>query len=595
MSKQAKKHSQLQYFKYFKKFIGWHIYSYIFVNFLVGLLDGFGLAMFVPLLSIASHTTNNESLGKLQFLLDSLVSMGFELNLLNALILMIGLFILKGVFFYLRILYFTKIRQVTIRKIRLRLIYGLQHLSYHGFTNMDAGKIQNNMVGETARLVNAMSQYFTVMQHIIMLLTYVMLAFASNWKFAIMVGVGGLISNVLFRYINKLTKEYSRKQTLISNNFNGNLIQSIQNFKYLKATGYFPKYGKKLLHNISKAEELNFNLGKVGAISESLREPLIIIIIAFVILLQVNVMGGSFSSILVSLLLFYRALAHLATLQTAWNSFLGASAGIESIESLLSDFDTYKEPFHKEKIENISSINLKDVSLTFGTHPVLRDINMTISQKTSIALVGESGAGKTTLANVICGLQPSDSGNIFIDGKDLYKCDINSFRKKVGYITQESVIFNDTIFNNVTFWAEKTDENLKKFWDVIQMVSLDVFVKNLEFLEDAQLGHNGVLVSGGQKQRVSIARELFKDCELLVLDEATSALDSETELHIKENIDLLQGKCTIIIIAHRLSTIKDTDVVYLLDKGNIIESGSYNDLSETSIRFKKMLELQNVT
>ena len=595
MSKQAKKHSQFQYFNYFRKFIGWHIYSYIFVNFLVGLLDGLGLAMFVPLLSIASHTANNESLGKLQFLLDLLIDMGFELNLLNALILMIGLFVLKGIFFYIRILYFTKIRQVTIRKIRLKLIYGLQNLSYQGFTNMDAGKIQNNMVGETARLVNAMSQYFNVLQNLIMLLTYVMLAFVSNWKFAIMVGIGGLITNLLFRYINRLTKEYSRKQTSISNNFNGNLIQSIQNFKYLKATGYFPKYGKKLLHNISKAEEINFNLGKIGAISESLREPLIIIIIAFVILLQVNIMNGSFASIMVSLLLFYRALSHLATLQYGWNGFLGSSAGIDSIEALLEDFNNYKEPDNKERIDNIASINLRNVSLTFGSHQVLRNINMDISQKTSIALVGESGAGKTTLANVICGLQPTNQGNILINGKELYSSDINFFRKKVGYITQESVIFNDTIFNNITFWAEKNEENLKKFWNVIEMVSLEKFVKNLEFSEDSPLGHNGILVSGGQKQRISIARELFKDCELLVLDEATSALDSETELHIKENIDLLQGKCTIIIIAHRLSTIKDTDVVYLLNQGEIIEYGSYNELSNTSVRFKKMLDLQNVT
>jgi subfamily B ATP-binding cassette protein MsbA len=306
-------------------------------------------------------------------------------------------------------------------------------------------------------------------------------------------------------------------------------------------------------------------------------------------------MNGSFASIMVSLLLFYRALSHLAILQYGWNGFLGSSAGIDSIEALLEDFNNYKEPDNKERIDNIASINLRNVSLAFGSHQVLRNINMDISQKTSIALVGESGAGKTTLANVICGLQPVNHGNILINGKELYSSDINFFRKKVGYITQESVIFNDTIFNNITFWAEKNEENLKKFWNVIEMVSLEKFVKNLEFSEDSPLGHNGILVSGGQKQRISIARELFKDCELLVLDEATSALDSETELHIKENIDLLQGKCTIIIIAHRLSTIKDTDVVYLLNQGEIIEYGSYNELSNTSVRFKKMLDLQNVT
>ncbi len=587
--------SSLGFFNYFRRIIGWHIYGYILLNFLVGILDGLGLAMFIPLLSIATgDATNNESLGQLEFLVIAIKRLGIELNLATALGLMISLFVFKGIFFYIRTIYFTKIRLVAMRKIRWNLLLGFKDLSYEGFTKLDAGRIQNNMIGEVDRLVNAMVTYFVSIQHVVMLLTYVVLAFLSNWQFAIMVDIGGGLTNIFYKYINKKTKEYSRKQSFIGHDFNGNLIQAINNFKYLKATNYFKTYERKLKNNIWVSEDISFKMGKIGAIAESLREPMIIIIIAMVILVQVNVMGGSFGSILVSLLLFYRALAHLVSMQNSWNNFMRTSAGLESVEFILSEFKRYQEPELQREIQNISTIDTKNVSVTYGRTPVLKNINLSISPKSSIALVGESGAGKTTLANVLCGLLPPHEGEVFVDDISLYKRNLSSFRDKVGYITQEPVIFDDSIFNNVTFWAEKTPENIERFWRTMEMVSMKTFVEGVENKEDARLGNNGILVSGGQKQRISIARELYKEVELLVMDEATSALDSETEKHIKESIDMLQGKFTMIIIAHRLSTVKNVDQVYLMEKGEIINHGTFSELLNKSERFKKMVELQEV-
>ena len=192
------------------------------------------------------------------------------------------------------------------------------------------------------------------------------------------------------------------------------------------------------------------------------------------------------------------------------------------------------------------------------------------------------------------GLIPPDKGDIMIDGKSLYKTNLNDFRKHIGYITQEAVIFNDSIFNNITFWQEKNDETERLFKKTIDNVALTNFVDSLPKKEDSELGNNGILISGGQKQRISIARELYKKVDLLVMDEATSALDTETEQHIKNSIDLLQGQTTLIIIAHRLSTIKDVDVIYLLNNGKIVASGNFNELLEKSEKFRKMVELQKL-
>ena len=594
----SKNTSLLKYFSYFKNIAGWHMYGYILVNLLVGLLDGLGLAMFIPLLGIASGinaNTGDENSDVINFIVNLFDSVGINLNLVNALLFMVVVFTIKGIFYYLRNVYFIKIRVKSVSLLRLNLIKSLNELSYSGFTKLEAGCIQNTMVGELGKVIGALMSFFVYLQHIIMLATYIFLAFIANWQFAILVAIGGSLSNLFYKYINNYTKE---KATLLSskgNSFNAILIQILHNFKYLKATNHYQLFSKKLVNNIHEQEKINLEVGKISSIGESLREPFTIVIITGVIIVQTSYLGESFSSILLSLLLFYRALGHLVSMQNSWNTFLANSSGIDSFETLLSDFKHYQEPLHyQEKIEHIDDISIKNISLSFRGKKAIDNISFSIKKNSSVAFVGESGAGKTTLANIISGLQTPDDGEIIIEGKSLYKTNLNFFRNHLGYITQEAVIFNDSIFNNVTFWQEKSEENEEKFRKTIEKVSLSEFLNELPEKENTQLGNNGILISGGQKQRISIARELYKDAELLILDEATSALDTETERHIKNNIDLLQGQTTLIIIAHRLSTIKNVDMIYLLDKGKIIASGDFNSLVKSSEKFKKMVELQEL-
>jgi subfamily B ATP-binding cassette protein MsbA len=221
-------------------------------------------------------------------------------------------------------------------------------------------------------------------------------------------------------------------------------------------------------------------------------------------------------------------------------------------------------------------------------------VNIRIPRKQTIALVGESGSGKTTLANIIMGLTPPDQGVVLIGDTPLSEYDLNSYRSKIGYISQDAVIFNDNVYNNITFWAEPTPENYQRFWEVVRMASLEEFVKNLSEKEFTKLGDNGILISGGQKQRISIAREMYKNAEILILDEATSALDSETELIIQENIEKLHGQYTMCVIAHRLSTIKNVDKIYLLDKGKVVSSGNFEYMVQGSDKFKRMVSLQGL-
>ena len=181
-----------------------------------------------------------------------------------------------------------------------------------------------------------------------------------------------------------------------------------------------------------------------------------------------------------------------------------------------------------------------------------------------------------------------------IDDTSRRELNTASFQKRIGYITQDPVIFTDTVFNNITLWAERTEENMSRFKKAVEKAAISGFVEDLLHKEDTLLGNNGINLSGGQKQRISIARELYKDIDILIMDEATSALDSETEKAIQDNIEALRGQYTILIVAHRLSTIKNADRIVLMNNGEVEQTGTYQQLTDTAPLFKRMVALQEL-
>jgi subfamily B ATP-binding cassette protein MsbA len=279
--------------------------------------------------------------------------------------------------------------------------------------------------------------------------------------------------------------------------------------------------------------------------------------------------------------------------QNFWNLFLGVSGSLINMGSFISELRAGKEVTGKTNFPGFKeALQIRNLSMQYENKHILQDINLQIHKNQTIALVGESGSGKTTLMNMMAGLLKPTSGEVLVDGVNLESIKKETFQQRIGYITQEPVIFNDTIFNNVTFWSEKNEANLKRFEAAVRKASIYEFAQLQPDKEDALLGNNGINLSGGQKQRLSIARELYKEVDFLFMDEATSALDSETERAIQENIEALKGQYSIIIIAHRLSTVKHADKIVLLNKGRIDQVGSFDELMQRAPAFKKMVELQ---
>lgn len=585
-------------FYYFFRYLRFRIFFFLVMSVMKGILDGLGLAMFLPLLKMISSEnadSADHNLGNLSFIINAFDAVGLEMTLFSILATMLFFFILKGVFNFLEGYLQINNQQFFIRRIRVSGITALSGYSYSSFVTANAGRIQNTLTGESARVALAYRSYMTVITNTVTIFIYSLLAFLANPEFALLVGVGAFLTNILFSTLYRKTKSLSEEVVNHSHSIQGLVIQQVAFFKYLKATGLSQKYAGRLIKKVYDMEDTQKKVGTIGALMTGVKEPILMAVVISVIIIQVSLFKGSLELILLSILFFYRALNNVLLLQTAWNLFLSYSASMVNFKKFEQELLTNSDRFGDKKFTGLSSeIELRNLNFSYPGTDLLTDINLKIKKNVTIAFVGESGSGKTTLLNLVCGLLRPSSGELLVDKVPISDLDIHSYSQKIGYITQEPVIFDDTVFNNVTFWDEKNEKNLQNFNMALKKANIFDFVYDLREKEDSRLGNNGINVSGGQKQRISIARELYKDIDILIMDEATSALDSETEKNIQLNIDSLKGHYTILIVAHRLSTIRNVDRIVFLKGGMIRKSGTYRELISEVPEFKRMAELQEL-
>lgn len=588
----------LSNFYYFFSHIRYRIFFVIGLSLFVGVLDGFGLAMFLPLLEIADGTNpqvEGGNMGKLSFLIEGLSSIGITLTIPIALSIICFFFIVKGGFAFINGYYKIAVNHLFVRKIRVDNLNLLAGLKYKYFLTTDQGKIQNSYTTEIDRVGRSYGTYFMSFQNGILVLVYMTFAFLVDWQFAILVSLGGFLSNLIFKRIYARTQKSSKRLTRGGHFLQGLMLQAVANFKYLKASGGLIKYVTKVKNQSIEVENTNRKIAKYGNILFATREPIIILVVCTVIWIQTSLFNTPLEGILISLLFFYRALTSLMQAQASWNNFLQVSGSLDNMTEFTSELKMNQEKQGKLEFDRLSDkVELKDISLFYGKTRVVNHVSFDIPKSSVVALVGESGSGKTSIVNMISGLIPSDEGQVLIDGTSIKDLKVSSYQKRIGYISQDPVIFNDTVFNNVTFWDKQTPENFERFKSACEKAAIYDFIQTLDEKEFEVLGNSGLNLSGGQKQRISIARELYKEIDILILDEATSALDSETEKEIQENLENLKGFYTIVIIAHRLSTVRNADNIIFLNKGEKIAMGDFDSLLDQVPNFKRMVELQGV-
>jgi len=537
-----------------------------------GFVELLGISMLLPLLNLSFDANGNDNmLSKL--LQQGFDAIGIEVTLNNILIILLVIFSLKGITIFLQ-KYYTGLIAITVRKnLQISLENAVKSVNYQTFSKINAGNITNILTKETAGFASSFSE-FARMGSCLVYIGFYMLAFgALKPEITLILFICTAIIYIALKGLVRKTKKVSIEATKAYGDISDKSIEVLHNYIYLKATNKLQRYTEYIIEYIESIQVKERKLMFFAALVTAIKEPIAVFALIALIFYQVSIMGEPLTEIMIIGLLLYRMLNQVLLLQGQWQRFNTCIGSLEIIEDTLANFTENKEKTGKITTDKIPMpIIFDNVNFHHGSTQILDNVSLTIEENKAVGIVGPSGSGKTTIFHLITGLIAPNDGKIIFG--DIPYTEINkpSIREKIGYIAQDPAIFTGTIKDNLILdQSNITDSAIEK---ALKEASC------LEFMDilDKQVGDQGKNLSGGQKQRLSIARELLKNPEMLIFDEATSALDSLSDEVIRQSIAKMHGKRTMVLITHRLSSVEFCDIIYVLDKGKIIESGSYKEL-----------------
>ncbi len=499
--------------------------------------------------------------------------------------------LIKGIATYTHSYQMSKVAHAIIAKLQSQMFEKLMYLNIKFYNDSKSGNLISRLINDTYFLRLAIVKSVTgVIKDVLVIIFLLGNMFYQSWSLTVFAFFAFPLALWPIRKIGKSI----RKITYTIQNeiavFSNVLAESIKGIKQVKS------YTKENYEKQRALETIGFiqkYFTRSAFISNRL-SPLMEFIGSLAIALSIYAGGvfvlnetmttGQFMSFLVSLLLAYQPVKALGNLNISIQEGL---AGAERIFNLL---DTPEENMEKvSKKDNIyldGDIILKDISFGYGDKNVLENINLIIPKGKRVALVGLSGSGKSTIANIIARFFDNYKGDILIDSKNIKKMHLLDLRNNISIVTQETILFNDTIANNIKYG--KLEADYEEIKNAAKKAGVTEFSDSLEKKLDTVIGESGVKLSGGQRQRVAIARAIIKDAPILIMDEATSSLDNINEKEIYKTIKKLMKDKTILIIAHRLSTIEDSDIIYVVNKGRIDDFGSHSELLNKSEIYKKL-------
>ena len=460
-----------------------------------------------------------------------------------------------------------------------------------------SGKFITNLTNDVNMIVNLVSTaILNLFKDSLTLIGLLTVMFYQNWKLSliaiIMIPLASAAARTLGKRIGKVTTQQMAKAGVLTSY----LIEIFKNHKLIKIfqkEGYEKKRANEFISNLKEtSRKINVVHVRASPIMEFLTGIMIacLIFISAKLVVKNELEVSNFFSFLAAMMLAYQPVRSLATLNIVIQQGL---SGAKRVLPVIDDIQKVKdEPNSKQLVVTKGNIKFDNVKFNYvkGEQQILNSINLEIPGEKMTALVGHSGAGKSTILNLIPRFYNADDGDIYIDNQSIYSSTVFSLRKNISLVSQDTTLFDDTIKNNIAY--ANLDASQKEIEEAAKFSFADEFIKKLPKQYDTIIGENGVRLSGGEKQRLSIARAILKKSPIILLDEATSSLDAETEDKIQKAINFLtQGKTTIVI-AHRLSTILNSDKIYVIDKGQTIGEGKHDELLINSNVYKNFYEKQ---
>ena len=508
------------------------------------------------------------------------------------------LFLFRNLFRYLAMYFMIGLRSGTARDLRNAIYDKILKLPVAYFTEQRKGDIMTRISSDVD-----MVQRFTLLPVIefvrspFMLLATLTMLIYINWQLTLAAFVILPIMGFVISTISKSLRNDTRKAQSILGRLISTVDETLGAAKIVKIFNAEKVLGERFhetntnWRSLTNRVERKYELA--SPMSELLGSLTLIMLVWFGGKLIIEDKGLEGPAFLLFLGLFFQLLDPAKLLSKAYSDISRGNASAERVMEILdADVVVNEKPNAKNITEFNDSIEFKNVGFAYHEdQAVLKNFNLKINKGEIVALVGQSGSGKTTVANLLARFYDVTQGEILIDGIPLTDLKLNEFRKLIGMVTQESVLFNDTIYNNIALGKENATPD-----DVInssKIANAHEFIAKLPLQYDENIGESGGKLSGGQKQRLSIARAVLKNPEIMILDEATSALDTKSERLVQEALDNMMENRTSLVIAHRLSTIQNADKIVVMDQGEIKEVGKHSELIQQNGIYAKLIEMQN--
>ncbi|MBK7224661.1 MAG: ABC transporter ATP-binding protein [Saprospiraceae bacterium] len=512
-------------------------------------------------------------------------------------IIVILVFFLKNIFRYSGIYFITPVKAGILRETRDKLFQKFLRLPLSYFSEERKGDLISRMTSDVSEVeTTLLSTMESLVKDPLIIFGSIGFMLYTSTKLTLFVLVLLFVTAFI---IGGISRSLRRKAFQAQSEF-GELVsiqeETLGGIRVIKAFGSEPYIRNRFSEILDKYKNLIININRRRELAPPLSEFLGIVVVAILLwygaslVFADQIKGASFLAFLYA---FFNVIEPSKTLSATYFNIQKGMAALERIESVMQVPETIQDhpnAVHKTIIED--KIEFKNVGFTYFNNAtrVLNQISFEVPKGKTIALVGSSGSGKTTLVDLLARFYDVSSGSIEIDGINIQKIQLVDLRKMIGIVTQEAILFNDTIRNNVL--CGMPNEGDEKIWEALRLAYAEDFVRESSGQLDHQIGDRGVKLSGGQRQRLTIARALYRNPPIIILDEATSALDSASEKIVQQAMNKVLENRTAIVIAHRLSTIKNADHIIVLKEGEIVERGKHDELIENQKEYYNFVQLQ---
>jgi len=509
--------------------------------------------------------------------------------------LIVGLYLLKGIFHYGQAYLMSYVGQRIVADMREKLYNHLQYLSLSFFTKTSTGILISRLTNDVTLIQGAVSSALTsILRDSFTILALTGVIFYRDWKLACIASIILPLAAIPIVKFGQKLRKFSIKGQIRMGFITSLLQETISGNRIVKAFTMEDYEHRRFAAENDRFFNIIMKRQKIRALSSPVVELLggvgiaVIVLIGGYAVINGSSTPGTFGSFLAALALLYKPFKSLSSVNDVIQG--GLAAGSRVFE-LLDTTPDIRDTDGAVPLDGIAhGVKFERVSFKYEDEMVLKDIELEVRAGEVVALVGMSGAGKTTLVNLIPRFYDVDEGRITMDGRDIRTVTIKSLREHIGIVTQQTILFNDTARNNIAYGDISRSED--EIVEAAKAANAHEFIQKLPMGYDTVIGEQGVKLSGGERQRISIARALLKNAPILILDEATSSLDSESEFQVQVALERLMANRTVFLIAHRLSTIRNAHRIVVIDNGRIVEEGTHDELLAMNRTYKRLYQMQ---